>query len=129
MDCACIDGYACVYVKRITVLLTLQNMTLAQFTPAVQANVVAAVASAAHVPVSSVTLVSYAPRQQRRLLGLQLHVRLSVLHADALDVRRLHATTATHRRAWAAGAFVLTAEGVQWYAAPPSLRILKKISS
>ena len=127
MDCACIDGYACVYVKRITVLLTLQNMTLAQFTPAVQANLVASVASAAHVPVSSVTLVSYAAAAagRRRLMGaeLMMRVRLTVLHADALDVRR--AAIMMHRRAWAS-TVALVAVDVQWYAAPPSIRVLKK---
>ena len=83
LGCSCADGYVCVYTKRIRVVLTLRNTSLANFTVAAQTALVASVAAAAGVPTTSVTLVSVHGSTSRRRALLAASWRPSAVERGA----------------------------------------------
>ena len=85
LGCACEGGYYCLFTKRISVTVTLHNTSLADFTPAVQASLIAAVAAAAGVPPSGVSIVAATQQQGRRGLPHAHILQLEVVGAAAFD--------------------------------------------
>ena len=72
LACSCIPGYSCAYTKRITATVVV-NSTVSGFnadTNGIKTSLIAAVAAAAGVPVSSVSIISVNPHTSgRRLLS------------------------------------------------------------
>ena len=97
LGCLCDAGYACAYTKRIHATVTLRNTSLANFTAEMQSALLSAVAVAAGVPTSSVTLLS-SWTAGRRLLMASSNVRFIIDGAEALDEARLHAHWNRRRR-------------------------------
>ena len=85
LGCACQPGFVCIYSKRIRVVITVSNTTVANFTPDA---LIAAIATAAGVPTTSVSVVSVSPHR-RALLGID-RGRLHVQHPPPIDPSRLH---------------------------------------
>jgi hypothetical protein len=67
LNCRCVAGFVCTYTKRIEATVHISNMTLADFTANYQDAFLAAIARAAGVDVSKVTLVI--AKSGRRLLS------------------------------------------------------------
>ena len=98
LDCACVAGRACTYTMRITVLIHMQNTTLATFD---SVGLIITVAVAARVPVGSVTLISVSAGGTRRLLSADtLRVRLSVAGARNIDSDEVRRSAPIHKLVW-----------------------------
>jgi hypothetical protein len=88
LSCECLQGYLCVYTKRVVVTVRIPGMTLAEFGE-YQATFVAAIARAATVNVSQVTIL--AAKQGRRLLSHipttqgELTVKFAVLGVTTME--------------------------------------------
>lgn len=81
LDCLCNPGFVCTYHKSVRVKVTLP-VTQAQY-QLVQNQLIAAVASAAGVPTSQVSVISVAPLSTRRLLassGIDVHLHAAGAH-------------------------------------------------
>jgi hypothetical protein len=100
LSCRCLAGYVCTYTKRITVVVHMHNMTLAAFTANYQAAFALALADAAGVSVSQVSIIV----PGRRLLASPLTIRFHVHGADGLHGLRHHMQrlrrTAAFELAW-----------------------------
>lgn len=101
LQCRCVQGYVCTYTKRITAVVTL-NTTLSRFNAdigGVRSAFINAVASAAGVPASQVTINTVkSTGSRRRLLGLEHQVEpasgsehsMIEVHAVVEGAERLH---------------------------------------
>jgi hypothetical protein len=81
-ECTCMPGYRCIIAKVVHAEITLQ-MSASQFTPAVQAKYIAAIALSAGVDVSKVTIVSVQQINLPTTTGLR---RLLSAGVQALEV-------------------------------------------
>ena len=75
LNCICLPGYQCTYSQQLSLVITLNNCTVAQFnnnTNNIRSNLIAAIAAAAGVNISQVNItgVSLHSGSRRRLLGL-----------------------------------------------------------
>jgi len=79
LNCRCVAGYVCTYTKRITATVRIPNMTLATFTSSYQAAFLQAIATAAGVDVSHITIVSASTASRRlfsaSVLTIEFYVR------------------------------------------------------
>jgi hypothetical protein len=83
---------------RLSVLIHMQNTTLATFD---SVGLINAVAVAARVPVGSVTLISVSAGGTRRLLSTDmLRVRLSVAGARKIDSNEVRRSAPIHKLVW-----------------------------
>jgi hypothetical protein len=94
LDCRCLAGFVCTYTKRISVVLTLHNITWDMRTPAglSQSSIIDAIALAAGVSRSNVVInPMFSGRRRLMALNSGRHVMfITVKEADGLDVQRVY---------------------------------------
>jgi hypothetical protein len=98
LNCRCLAGFVCTYTKRITATVLIPNMTLADFSANYQQAFLAAIARAAGVDISQITIVT--TKSGRRLLSAwldrpmapyrELTIILEILGSDHLDRTHIH---------------------------------------
>ena len=90
LDCVCLPGYTCAYTKRIHVVIRVRNATASQFNHNRSA-FLAAVAKAAGVGVSQVTVLNVTEASRRLMPGGGDDVyHLEVVDAVRVDTAALH---------------------------------------
>ena len=89
LDCRCLPGYLCSYTKRISVVLTLHNISWDMLNPVTlsQSSVIDAIAQAAGVSKENVHINGMFSGRRRLLQDLQKHkLFITVKEADTLNL-------------------------------------------
>jgi hypothetical protein len=93
LNCRCLAGYVCTYTKRLSVKVRLYNTTLAGFDIKQRLFFISAMASAAGVSTSSVSILNVNNIQQRRrnLLSSTQQIEIILHLFDAHFLNHTHA--------------------------------------
>ena len=101
LDCRCLAGFVCTYKKRISVVLTLHEITwdMKTLVGLSQSAIIDAIAAAAGVPRENVVInPTFSGRRLMRLR--QRDMFITVHGADALDVEKVYSNLDVSHVAW-----------------------------